>query len=125
MARSEGAGSIGRRRLLRVGALGLGGAALASLAAACGGAPAPPAAKPAEPTKPPAAAAPTSAPAAAQPAASGGTGPKILLRLNGIDPPGQDFANKFIADYNAQNKVNVEIDYTDWASSFQKITTGL
>lgn len=35
------------------------------------------------------------------------------------------FANKFIADYNAQHNVTVEIDYTDWATSFQKITTGI
>jgi multiple sugar transport system substrate-binding protein len=112
---------LARRRLLRLTASVLGAAAAGALAAACGGAPA------ATPTKPPAApaSAPTSAPAAAKPAAPAGAGPKILLRLNGIDPPGQEFANKFIADYNAQNKVNVEIDYTDWASSFQKITTGL
>jgi multiple sugar transport system substrate-binding protein len=108
---------LARRRLLRLTASVLGAAAAGALAAACGGAPA------ATPTKPPAA--PASAPAAAKPAAPAGAGPKILLRLNGIDPPGQEFANKFIADYNAQNKVNIEIDYTDWASSFQKITTGL
>lgn len=54
-----------------------------------------------------------------------GDAPNILLRLNGIDPPGQEFADQFIADYNVENNVNVEIDYTDWASSFQKATTGL
>lgn len=59
-----------------------------------------------------------------QPAASSAAA-KILIRLNGIDPPGQEFANKFVADYNAANNVAIEIDYTDWASSFQKITTGL
>lgn len=69
--------------------------------------------------------------AAPQPAAQGGepgasgSGAKILLRLNGIDPPGQEFANDFIADYSATNNVEIEIDYTDWASSFQKITTGM
>jgi len=53
------------------------------------------------------------------------SGAEILLRLNGIDAPGQEFANDFIAAYNAEHQVNVAIDYTDWASSFQKITTGL
>lgn len=52
-------------------------------------------------------------------------GADILLRLNGIDAPGQEFADDFIADYNAEHNVNIEIDYTDWASSFQKATTGL
>ncbi|MCB0187179.1 MAG: extracellular solute-binding protein, partial [Caldilineaceae bacterium] len=59
---------------------------------------------------------------AAAPSASGA---KILARLNGIDPPGQEFVNNFIVDYGAENNVEIEIDYTDWASSFQKITTGL
>lgn len=58
-------------------------------------------------------------------AASAGGGADILLRLNGIDAPGQEFADDFIAAYNAEHNVNVEIDYTDWASSFQKATTGL
>lgn len=72
----------------------------------------------------PEAAAPAAdAPAVAAPASAGTA--KILLRLNGIDPPGQEFANKFIADYNAANNVDIEIDYTDWGSSFQKITTGM
>lgn len=66
---------------------------------------------------------PTGAPAESGAASEGGA--SILLRLNGIDAPGQEFADKFIADYNAENNVNIEIDYTDWASSFQKITTGL
>lgn len=60
---------------------------------------------------------------AAAPASAGAA--KILLRLNGIDPPGQEFANQFIVDYNATHNVTVEIDYTDWPSSFQKITTGM
>lgn len=64
-------------------------------------------------------------PGASEPAAADSSGADILLRLNGIDPPGQEFANDFIATYNKENKVNVTIDYTDWASSFQKITTGL
>jgi ABC-type glycerol-3-phosphate transport system substrate-binding protein len=116
---TERASQFSRRDALRRLAL-VGGAAM--LAACGGGAATKPAeSKPAE-SKP---AAPTAAPQAAKPAAGVGTGPKILLRLNGIDPPGQEFANKFIADYNGQNKVNIEIDYTDWASSFQKITTGI
>lgn len=49
----------------------------------------------------------------------------ILARLNGIDAPGQEFADQFIIDYGAENNVNIEIDYTDWASSFQKASTGL
>lgn len=90
---------ISRRSLLRGLAL-LGGAALVT---AC--------------------AAPVPAASTAAGATSGGA--EILLRLNGIDAPGQEYANQFIADYNAQNNVNVEIDYTDWPSSFQKITTGI
>ena len=69
-------------------------------------------------------------PTGSAPAESGGGGgsgeaPAILLRLNGIDPPGQEFADKFVADYNTENNVAIEIDYTDWGSSFQKATTGL
>jgi len=56
--------------------------------------------------------------------ASGGTA-NILVRLNGIDAPGQEYADQFIIDYGAENNVNIEIDYTDWGSSFQKATTGL
>ncbi len=57
---------------------------------------------------------------------SAGSDPlKILIRLNGIDSPGQKFADEFIVNYNAENNVAVEIDYTDWGSSFQKATTGL
>lgn len=62
------------------------------------------------------------------PAETGGgasAGVDILLRLNGIDAPGQEFADQFIIDYGAENNVNIEIDYTDWGSSFQKATTGL
>lgn len=58
-------------------------------------------------------------------AAPSGAAAKILVRLNGIDPPGQEFANKFIVDYGKENNVSIEIDYTDWPSSFQKITTGI
>jgi multiple sugar transport system substrate-binding protein len=96
---------ISRREVLR-GLTLLGGAAVL---AACG------APQPASPGE--------SAKSSESGAPSGGA--KILLRLNGIDPPGQEFANQFIADYNAENNVNIEIDYTDWASSFQKIATGL
>lgn len=91
---------ISRRTLLRGLAL-LGGAAAVTACAA------------------PQAAAP------GQPAATGGGGAEILLRLNGIDPPGQEFANQFVIDYGAEHNVKIEIDYTDWASSFQKISTGL
>ena len=85
-----------------------------------------PAAAAAAPTAAPASAKPTDAPkpAAGAPPASG-SGAKILLRLNGMSPPIQEFANKWIADYNREKGVTVEIDYTDWASSFQKITTGI
>jgi multiple sugar transport system substrate-binding protein len=80
---------------------------------------------PGEPPKPAADA--TRPAAAATPAAqaAAGGGARILIRLNGIDPPGQTFANKFVADYGKEKGVQVEIDYTDWASSFQKITTGI
>lgn len=64
-------------------------------------------------------------PGASDQAATDSAGADILIRLNGIDPPGQEFANDFIANYNAENNVNIEIDYTDWGSSFQKATTGL
>ncbi|MEM7034407.1 MAG: extracellular solute-binding protein [Chloroflexota bacterium] len=56
---------------------------------------------------------------------AGGDPANILIRLNGIDAPGQKFADQFIADYNAENNTAIEIDYTDWGSSFQKATTGL
>ena len=52
---------------------------------------------------------PQAGPAEAGEAASEGA--KILLRLNGIDAPGQEFADDFIISYNADNNVNVEIDY--------------
>jgi multiple sugar transport system substrate-binding protein len=124
--------STSRRRFLG-GLAAFGGAALL---AACG--------TPSRPTEvPKPAAPPTTAPAApataaAKPAdkpadapkpagqpAAAGTGAKILLRLNGISPPIQEYTNKLIADYNREKGVAVEIDYTDWASSFQKITTGI
>jgi len=58
-------------------------------------------------------------------AAPESAGANILVRLNGIDAPGQEFADQFIIDYGAENNVSIEIDYTDWGSSFQKATTGL
>lgn len=135
--------ALTRRGLLGAVA-GLGGAALL---AACGTptrptevpkpaappttAPAAAAPKPAEPAKPADAPKPADAakpaetkPAAAAPPATG-SGAKILIRLNGISAPIQEFINKWIADYNKEKGVAVEIDYTDWASSFQKITTGI
>ena len=66
-----------------------------------------------------------SAPADSGAAAPSGGAVDILIRLNGIDAPGQEYANQFVADYNVDNNVNIEIDYTDWGSSFQKATTGL
>lgn len=112
-----------RRRLVG----GIATTVVAAVLAACG-APTRPTEAPkaaAPPTTAPAAVAkPTPAAAATVPAAAGG-GAKLLLRLNGIDPPGQEFANKFVADYKKDKGVSVEIDYTDWASSFQKISTGM
>ncbi|TAK24144.1 MAG: sugar ABC transporter substrate-binding protein [Chloroflexota bacterium] len=117
-----GVARLSRRRLIGVGVMFGAGALLA----ACQPAATPAPAKPAEPAK--AAEKPAEKPAEPKPAAqapAAGAGSKILLRLNGIDPPGQTFANDFIAKYNQDKKVSVEIDYTDWASSFQKITTGI
>jgi multiple sugar transport system substrate-binding protein len=121
---------VSRRRLF-AGAAAFGGAALL---AACGTPTRPtevpkPSAPPTNTPAPAAAAKPADKPAeapkpAGQPAA-GGTGAKILLRLNGISPPVQEYANKLMADYGREKGVTVEIDYTDWASSFQKITTGI
>lgn len=68
---------------------------------------------------------PSGAPADSGGDAANSEGANILVRLNGIDAPGQEFADQFIIDYGAENNVNIEIDYTDWASSFQKATTGL
>lgn len=119
-----------RRRILGA-CLGFGAAALAAcrVPSAPTAVPAKTAEKqPAAPTVggPAAAAKPTEAPKpASASAASGGGGAKIIVRLNGIDPPGQEFANKWIADYNRTNNLAVEIDYTDWGTSFQKITTGI
>lgn len=42
-----------------------------------------------------------------------------------MNPPGQEFANKFVSEYGQKNNVSIEIDYTDWVSSFQKIATGI
>jgi multiple sugar transport system substrate-binding protein len=121
-----------RRRLLG----GLAATGAAALLAACGTptrptevpkpAAAPPTTAPAPAATSAPAAKPTEAPkpAAAAPA-TGGSGTKLLVRLNGISPPIQEYANKFVADYNKEKGVAVEIDYTDWASSFQKITTGM
>src|SRR5437016_680484 len=110
-----------RVKLSRRAVIALAGAAGATALAACA-APTPtatpqPAPKPAEPTveapKPSAAARPTDPPKPADKPVTAGGGAKILLRLNGLNPPGVEFANKWIADYNRQNNVAVEIDYTD------------
>jgi multiple sugar transport system substrate-binding protein len=114
--------STSRRRFLG-GLAAFGGAALL---AACG-TPTRPTEVPkaAEPAKPAEASKPAEAPKAAGAPAAAGGGAKILVRLNGISPPIQEYTNKLIADYNREKSVSVEIDYTDWASSFQKISTGM
>ncbi len=68
---------------------------------------------------------PAGAPADSGEGPAAGEAANILIRLNGIDAPGQEFADQFIIDYGAENNVAIEIDYTDWGSSFQKATTGL
>ena len=110
--RRDPAAAIGRRRLTRLALLGLGATTIAPLVAACGGAVAPP--------SPPPVASPS---IAASP--PGGAATRLLLRLNGLEAPAQQFANAFVADHGRQHGVAVEVDHTDWLSSFAKITTGL
>ena len=92
--------------------------------AACGGedkAAAPAAAPAAAKEAAPAAA----APAAAAPAAKAALeGVEIEVRWNGLDPAGQAAANEQLAAFKEESGIVIKADFSDWASSFQKITTG-
>jgi multiple sugar transport system substrate-binding protein len=105
---------IGRRRLARLALLSLGATTIAPLVTACGG---PAASATVSPTT-------STAMSIAAPPPSG-VATRLLLRLNGLEAPAQRFANEFVADYGRQHGVAVEIDHTDWLSSFGKITTGI
>ena len=79
----------------------------------------------------PAAAAPAAAaPAAAAPAAAAAEakpqleGVEIEVRWNGLDPAGQAAANEELAKFKEESGIVIKADFSDWASSFQKITTG-
>lgn len=111
-----------RRRFLTAGASVLFGL---PLLAACSNPSAPPPTAVASPK----AAAPTPAPAATTPAAqpTGATqaSTTIAVRFNGLATGSTDYVKKFVADWNGKQKIHIAPDFTDWSSSFQKITTGI
>ena len=112
---------ITRRRALT----GMAGATGLAILAACGE----------EEADAPAAAAPA-APAPAAPTDSGAdtaadTGDQMMFedveiefRFNGLNPAGQEAARTEIAKFKDLTGIQVKPDFSDWASSFQKITTG-
>jgi multiple sugar transport system substrate-binding protein len=118
-----------RREILRfVGALS--GAAAVTLLAACGGSVA---ATTSSATSAAAIAAATSSAAvttaAAAPAQSKAVPSQgavsVQVRFNGLDTNGQKYATTWGATYGPANNIKISLDFTDWASSFQKITTGI
>lgn len=110
----------------------MAGTAGLAVLAACGSeetttttAAAPAAAAPAAKAEAPAAKAdaPAAAPAGdAAPARFDGA--KVEFRFNGLNPAGQEAARKSITEFKALTGIDVTPDFSDWASSFQKITTG-
>ena len=71
------------------------------------------------------AAAKEAAPAAAAPAAAAALeGVEIEVRWNGLDPAGQAAAKDGIVAFKEESGIVIKADFSDWASSFQKITTG-
>jgi multiple sugar transport system substrate-binding protein len=80
-------------------------------------------------TSAPTAAQPTQAGAIVQPAASvapsAGKGVTVQVRFNGLSTDSMDFVKNFVKLWNAKGGVQIAPDFTDWASSFQKITTGI
>jgi ABC-type glycerol-3-phosphate transport system substrate-binding protein len=111
-----------RRRFLRVAAL-LPATILVGAATGCGvprEADSVAAATPAPRSNPP------SAPAASAPATP--TLPpavELVVRWNGLDPQGQAAARDFAAGVLTTERIAITPDFSDWASSFEKITTGL
>ena len=51
-------------------------------------------------------------------------GVEIEVRWNGLDPAGQEAANVHLAAFKEESGITIKPDFSDWASSFQKITTG-
>ncbi len=49
---------------------------------------------------------------------------EIEFRFNGLNPAGQQAARGEIDNFKALTGITVKPDFSDWASSFQKITTG-
>ena len=125
-------GAISRRHFVSLTSLGF--LAVPILAACSGGS-----STPAEPTTAPAPSTPASvAASAAAPAASGsspapaassapaaGKGATIQVRFNGLATDSTDFVKNYINLWNAKGGSQITPDFTDWASSFQKITTGI
>src|SRR5579884_697768 len=72
----------------------------------------------------PAAAAGATAPSA-QPAAAGGQKATIQVRFNGLSTDATNYVKKYVQDWNGQQTIQIQPDFTDWASSFQKISTGV
>ena len=51
-------------------------------------------------------------------------GVEIEFRFNGLNPAGQEAARAEIVNFKELSGITVKPDFSDWASSFQKITTG-
>ncbi len=49
---------------------------------------------------------------------------EIEFRFNGLNPAGQEAARAEIVNFKELSGITVKADFSDWASSFQKITTG-
>ncbi|HUX87888.1 MAG TPA: extracellular solute-binding protein [Chloroflexota bacterium] len=71
------------------------------------------------------AAKPTTAATPAAQAAPSGAGVSVQVRWNGLAKSANDYVKKFVADWNAKNTTKINADFSDWGSSFQKITTGI
>ena len=111
-----------RRRFLAAGASVI---LALPLVVACSSAPPPtataaPAASSAAPTKAAASASPA---ATAAPATSAKA--TVAVRFNGLATSSIDYVKKYVADWNAKQSIHIAPDFTDWSSSFQKITTGI
>ena len=108
----------------------MAGTAGIAVLAACGEEEAAPAAAAPAAAAPAAAAPAAAAPAAAAPAAAAAEakpkleGVEIEVRWNGLDPAGQEAAATHIAAFKEESGITIKADFSDWASSFQKITTG-
>ena len=51
-------------------------------------------------------------------------GVEVEVRWNGLDPAGQAAANELLHEFAQESGITIKADFADWASSYQKITTG-